>query len=528
MNEDRRYFFFRCGAAVLSGFLITLSMPVKEFFFIGWFALTPLILVSLRQSKKAAFFLGIVSGLAFHITSLYWIPHVIHNFSNLPLAGNIPLFLLLVLYLSLFFGVFSLLVALFNRSFGKNWVWAAPVAWTALEYLKGNLLTGFPWCLLGYSQYRHPCLIQVSTFTGVYGVSFILVFSSSILAMAWIARKRIKSVLSLTALAILLIVLNMTIGCMMIPESGNLSKDTFLVACIQDNFSQEMRWESASEQEIEGVYRRLSLEAASQGADLIIWPEATFPTYYGYNRDAGLRETINRICSLCGVDILFGNTDVTGEGETLKVYNCTFLISPGGGAVQKYDKRHLVPWGEYTPLKSVFFFLDRIVEGISDFSPGEEEQDLLSTGSALRKDGRDVPFGVGICYEIIFPDLIRQMVDRGAQFVATLTNDAWFGPTSAPYQHFAMAVFRSVENRRYLVRCATTGISGIVDPFGRIVRRSMLNERTVIMGPIRACEEKTFYTRHGDLFSYLMIFISLLLLILVYFNRKHDARREGS
>jgi apolipoprotein N-acyltransferase len=275
---------------------------------------------------------------------------------------------------------------------------------------------------------------------------------------------------------------------------------------------------------IEEIYRQQSLEAAAEGAALILWPESTIPTYFGYNLDLQLQHAMNRILKNCGTDILFGSVDVTQEGGGTRAYNSAFLIHPSGRPPQKYDKRHLVPWGEYVPLKRLFSFLDRIVQGISDFSAGGENQPLLRTETALPDRQEGLPFCVGICYEIIFPDLIRGMVDRGAEFITTLTNDAWFGRTSAPHQHFGMAVFRAVENRRYVVRCATTGISGIIDPFGRIVLESSLYEREVLMARIWPVRKKTFYTRYGDFFSHLMIFLSFSLLILIYLKAKYPPR----
>jgi apolipoprotein N-acyltransferase len=513
------------GAAALSGLLITLSMPPQAFFFLGWAALTPLILASIRGRAGSAFLKGLAGGLAFHISALYWIPRVIRNYSNLPLAANLPLFLLLALYLSLFFGLFSLFL---NRCGGyPAWrlLLAAPVFWTALEYLKTHLLTGFPWCLLGYSQAHHPEMIQMSAFSGVYGVSFLLVLSSTLLALAWLHRERAgRAFFFLAADAMLIAAVFLTGACLMPAPAEGEEEGGFVVACLQGNLTQEMKAMDGARERIGEIYRRMSLVAADKGADLIIWPESTIPTYFGYNLDLHLQHAMNSICRDSGRDILFGSVDVIQAEGATRAYNSAFLIHPSGRSPQKYDKRHLVPWGEYVPMKSLFTFLDRIVRGISDFSKGSGEQKSLVSETALGEGGRRIPFCVGICYEIIFPDLIRGMVDGGAEFITTLTNDAWFGRTSAPHQHFGMAVFRAVENRRYVVRCATTGISGLIDPFGRVMLKSALYERETLMDRIWPEREKTFYTRYGDFFSRLMIFLSFFLLILIYLKAKHPPK----
>jgi apolipoprotein N-acyltransferase len=245
------------------------------------------------------------------------------------------------------------------------------------------------------------------------------------------------------------------------------------------------------------AYRRLSLDAAVRAPSLIVWPETAAPFFLRY--DHALRARVLDIAAETGSHLLVGSPDrerVWGVAGRERYFNSAFLLSPGGGLLDKYDKMHMVPFGEYVPLKSILFFVEKLAYGIGDFEPGRTYTIFqLPVGR----------FGVTICYEVIFPDQVRRYVKEGAEFLVNITNDAWFGRSAAPAQHLAMAAMRAAENRRYLIRAANTGISAIVDPQGRIVQASGIFEPAVISGRISLVRDQTLYTRYGDVFAWVCV-----------------------
>jgi len=266
------------------------------------------------------------------------------------------------------------------------------------------------------------------------------------------------------------------------------------VAVTQGNIDQSIKWDESFQKQTLKIYERLSLRVAQERPDLIIWPETATPFFFQDAKE--YQPLVLNIPRETGAYLLFGSPSYTVKGQKVSHYNSTYLISPGGEIVGKYDKIHLVPFGEYVPLKDLLFFMGSLGEGIGDFKSGKEAT-LLSLPQAR--------FGVVICFEIIFPDLCRQFVRRGADFLVTLTNDAWFRRTSAPYQHMAIATFRAVENRVFIARAANTGISGFIDPKGKIMNHGGIFTEDALNGTIRRMNEKTFYTLYGDVFAWVCV-----------------------
>jgi apolipoprotein N-acyltransferase len=285
-------------------------------------------------------------------------------------------------------------------------------------------------------------------------------------------------------------------------EQNVESTDTVRVAVIQGNIDQGIKWDEAFKQHILDIYLRLSAGTLDEQPDLIIWPETAAPFVFKY---APLyQDQLIQAVQQWQVPLLFGGVDVVFVPPPKKYYslNSAFLLSHQGDLVAQYDKIHLVPFGEYVPFKKVLSFVDRLVTAIGEILPGQEYTVMPF---------RDTPFSCVICFEIIFPNLVRKFVDNGARFVVTITNDAWYGRSSAPYQHFAMATFRAVENRVAIARAANTGISGFIDPMGRILARSdiFVEDALVYDIPVRATT--TFYSQYGDIFV-----VGCLLLTIVW------------
>jgi apolipoprotein N-acyltransferase len=246
----------------------------------------------------------------------------------------------------------------------------------------------------------------------------------------------------------------------------------------------------------------MSRQAVSQGAAFVLWPESATP--YPFGEDLGATDQMRALARTLNVPILIGSDQVLREGSGVKYYNSAFLVRPDGTEGGVYRKIHLVPFGEYVPMRQVFFFASRLVQAVSDFSAGDAAEVLNVNGHIV---------STAICYEIVYPNLVRQFTRAGSELLTTITNDAWFGPTSAPYQHFAQASMRAIENGRFLVRAANTGISGIVDPYGHVTARTDLYEPAVVVGEVRFLRDETVYARTGDVFAYGCTVLSLILLL---------------
>lgn len=479
------------GLAGVSGGLLVLAFPSFDMSLLAFVVLAPWLARIPGRSPHAAGLGGLVAGLAFFVGSLWWIAGTIIRYGDLPGALALPVAIAvlaaLALYLSLYGAAFAALLAWLRPTSGPAFVLEAASLWVALEYLRSHLLSGFPWNLLGYSQYQNFALLPVTTITGVYGLSFLVLATNAGLAWAvrhwghWREAGWVVAVVGgLVAVALL--------------PGGWSSRDAgsgpaLSVALIQGNIAQELKWNPARQAETLVTYQRLTQAAAVENRPaLIIWPETAVP--FSLQAD-GRREAVLAVARAVRTPLLVGAPHVDPRAN--RVYNSAFLIDSTGAVTGRYDKIRLVPFGEYVPLRRLLFFADWFVTGgIGEFTPGE------AVGLFASSAGR---FGVVICYEAIFPDLVRRAFADGADFLVNITNDAWFGRTSAPYQHLAMAAVRAVENQAYVVRAANTGISAIIAPDGRILRASGLFTQEVIAGLIQPRRETTFYTRHGDVFA---------------------------
>jgi apolipoprotein N-acyltransferase len=438
--------------------------------------------------------------------TLYWITHVMAVYGDMDGVTAILINAALVAYLALFPAVFALVMARLTASAGRRALSAAPLAWVATELGRTYLFTGFPWVLLGYSQVRVLPIAQLASLLGVYGVSALVVGVNASLAQAAVAVDRREASLlwrnRYAPLTLTLVVLCSVIAWGAVRVSrGELTHggEAVRVGLLQGNVDQAHKWDPGRAPVIFEDYLQKTREAVARGAQVVLWPESATP--YPYDNDLQATDRIRMLALETGVPLLVGSDQIAPEA---KYYNSAFLVRPDGTDGGVYQKMHLVPFGEYVPLRRVFFFASRLVEAVSDFSAGTAATLLPVRGHLM---------STAICYEIVYPDLVRQFVRGGSELLTTITNDAWFGPTSAPYQHFAQASMRAIENGRYLVRAANTGISGIVDPYGRVIQESGIFEPAVIVGEARFLRTTTLYGRIGDLFAYLCTAVTAGLLI---------------
>jgi apolipoprotein N-acyltransferase len=506
--------------ACLSGGLTALCFPKFNLYFLAWICLIPLLFALLRKKPWPSFWLGFSGGFVYYAILLYWIPSVPAHYGGLSPVLSFFVYLLLVVLMALSWAAFAFVFSTVRLSYPRSALVLAPFVWVSFEFIYTYLLTGFPWGLLGYSQAKNLSYLQLASVAGVYGLSFGLVLLQSFFVLSISSRKKWPFFLALAAILV-------------IHGAGFLglrtpapTKETFEAGVIQGNVSSDIYWDRISTEEVDRLFERhieLSRRADLAGARLIVWPEFTVPLcfsctgpLYQYFKDNLYRFVQQTQCTL-----LLGTNETTTEDGQLRYHNTALCLHPDLSTTEYY-KMHLVPFGEYTPYKKIFSFIESVTHAIGDVTPGRNY--VLHSFEGIK-------FGSPICYEIVFPNLVRNFVRKGAQFLATITNDGWYGKSPAPYQHFLIAVFRAVENRRFLLRAATTGISGFVDPYGRVLSRSELMTETYLTGRVTPSSRLSFYTRYGDLLPLLGLTLSGFFIILALVKRSHDrkkARRSGN
>ncbi len=480
--------------AAVSGVLLALSFPRPGLSLLAWLAFVPLLVAMSRKEPGAAFKLGFVSGLVAYGGILYWLNIVMMTYGKLPWPVSFSLYVLLSAYLALYTGA----VGYFTRR-GElariSPLVSFPLLWVGLEYVRSVALTGFPWASLGYSQYRTLPLIQIADITGVYGLSVLIAFANVVIyrIVRGMARKEGGEYPVGSAL-LLVLLLGATLGYgfyrLKAPERGEPLK----VALAQGNIPQDVKWDPAFQEATIAVYEKLSRQACAGGCDLLVWPESAIPFYL--QTDLKYAARIKLLASELKSCLVTGSPAFEMEGQKTRYLNSAFLLAPDGEVLGRSDKMHLVPFGEYVPLAKLLPFVSKIVAGIGDFSPGAALTPL-DTGKGK--------IGVLVCFEGIFPELSRAYVRAGSRLLVNITNDAWFGFSSAPYQHLSMAVFRAVENRVSLIRAANTGITAIVDSRGHVRGMTQIFKETFLTGEVRLGERGALYTRIGDLFAYLCL-----------------------
>ncbi len=493
---------------ILSSFLSAAPFINGKFWLAAWFGYVPLFWLLENRTAVRSFILAYLSGIFFWLITIYWLVHV----TALGLLA-------VVIYLSLYFGIFGLLLRFFLSR--KSWfsLLAIPALWVVLEYLRSYLFTGFPWALLGYSQYSRLGIIQIADITGVWGVSFLVMMGNvaayQLLRYVQSVIKKGKSILPPKASAfvfIFLVCLCLGYGYYkLLPKAQCRTAKTQRVVVIQGNIPQRLKWDPRARDYIVNKYLRLTEDSLKMNPDLIIWPEAALPVVA--EEDPEYLDKIKSAVKQMDTPVLLGA--VTRRDDLY--YNSAVFISEHGELSGLYDKIHLVPFGEFIPLRKTFPFLETIAP-IGDITPGRDYK-VFSFG---RQPTAKSAFSVLICFEDLFPELSRRFVASGAVFLVNITNDAWYMKTTAAFQHMQASVFRAVENRVYLARSANTGVSCIIDPSGRIVSEVVgdKGEKIFIDGfcGYKICSlgrGVSFYNRHGDFLITICIIIFIAGIILI-------------
>jgi apolipoprotein N-acyltransferase len=436
---------------------------------------------------------------------LPWLTQVLTKFGGASLPVGVLLNGLLVVYLALFSAVFAVIMVLLCSRFGAWALLAAGPAWLTTEFGRLWLFGGFPWELLGYSQTSVLPVAQLASLFGVHGVTLLVVFINSALALALVGPGRHRVPLLAVAGGLLGIVV--WFGAWRLSGDDLVRDGTpFVVGLVQGNIAQANKWDPAMRQTILSRYLDLSRQTAGAGVELIVWPESAIPFSFEDDPDG---EAVRQLARETGAHLLFGSTEHQRD-PVPRSFVAAFVLRPDGETAAVYHKRYLVPFGEYVPFRSLLFFVSPFVEMQTDFSTGASPL-LLPIGPHL--------IGTAICYEIIYPALVRSFVRQGGQLLTTIANDAWYGRSAAPYQHFQQATMRAIEQGRYLVRAANTGISGVVDPYGRVLARSALFETAVIIEEVRLRTGLTVYGRIGDLLAYLCVMLTLVAVFIAWLTR---------
>lgn len=509
--------------ALWSALLFILTFPAFDFTFLAWIALVPLLITLRGKSLGAAWSLSWLTGTCFWMGLCSWMK-VVPGFTWIDYA-------VCGLYLGAYFGLVGVTVNFVARHTRFPCLLTIPCLWVAVEYLRAHAgFLGVPWALLGHSQYLHLPLIQLASFTGVYGISFLIVMVNVIVSEFILARAGVTpgpqqlTLFPSAAVTGALLALSLVYGFRVMAQPSN--GETVKVTVVQGNISQDMKWKPELRRHNLDTHISLTREAAHDSpAALIVWPETAVQGFL--LQDLFLLHTFSTLVLDINIPLLVGGSQRPKSGarewRETKRLNSAFLISPRGGVVQSYNKMHLLPFGEYVPYQDVFPWSARImsIPDITSFLPGEDY-----TIFTLNRH----KFGVLICWESLFPELARQFVNRGAEFFVNITNEAWFGDTAAPYQFFAMNVFRAVENRTAVVRSANTGVSGFIDPYGRLIGKVEEGGDDIFVAgsltkEIPLARDKTFYTRYGDIWAYLNLAATFWLTTVAFVRRQRHRRR---
>lgn len=503
---------------MLSGALTALAFPRLSLSVLAWVSLIPLFYVLSRRTPGQSFFLSLLAGIVFYGILLFWIPSVPAHYGHLSSTVSLLIYLALIICLGLFWGLFGLLFARIRTRYRGLAFILAPFIWVGVEYLLTFVLTGFPWGLLGYTQYRNLPLIQSATVAGVFGLSFLLVLVQSLFVFSLLLKKRAPFFIGLAV-----VLLAQGAGFLTLSKV-NPTAESFQAGVIQGNVSSEIDWNQATSEQAADLFNRhvsLTRQALQQGARLVVWPEFSVPLCFSCPDPLyqNFKYSLVRLAASNKATLLLGSIETTSPEENPRYFNSALCLSPDGG-ISQYSKMHLVPFGEYVPYPGLFSWVKRMTRAIGQITPGR---------AYVLHPYAGVKFGSPICYEIVFPDLVRRFVKNGANFIVTITNDGWYGRSWAPGQHFAIAALRAVENRRFLLRAATTGISGIVDPYGRILAKSRLRTQAALTGTVTPLRSVTFYTQHGDWLPQAGLTLSFVFFMLALLTRPHERqKRDGS
>jgi len=502
----------------VTGVLLWLSLPggggIWPLLFV---ALVPLFVAIGKGSVKEAGLSGLLCGLVHFLLLLYWIVIVLGRYGGLHWSVAVLVLLLLSFALSIYLALFSILARnLFTTLPGGVAVWLLPTLWVGIDWLRGLLFTGMPWMDLGYGLWEQTYLVQIADLFGHHGLSWMIVFSNSMLAILLIKKQTVATCCFLILSFLLVVDGSLIYSQGRIEEFRNVlsnkNEKIMRVGIVQGNIDQSIKWSALQQKNTVDRYLALSRKLLEGNPpDLLVWPETALPFYPSQN---SFMRPVQAMVAQYDIALLTGAPwyeIIDPATRKVKFFNSALLLDPAGKLAGKYYKTHLVPFGEYIPLKRFLPFLAPIVEAVGDFSPGTIERPLV---------WKNARAGVLICFESVFPELSRKWVVAGANMLVNLTNDAWYGRSSAPHHSLAMTVLRAVETRRSVVRSANTGISAFINPLGEVEFRSELFRPYSFTADVMLCEEKTFWVLYGYLFAPLCLILGVVSALIATVRRR--------
>ncbi|MGD0648855.1 MAG: apolipoprotein N-acyltransferase [Acidobacteriaceae bacterium] len=488
-----------------------------------WFCLVPLLsaLLALNREGKSlrvhhAALLAYCSGVLWYAGNCYWIYRTMHLYGNIPSIPSFGILILFSLYLGLYPALFGTLVAALHAKYSRNLVLlAVPFLWVAVELARARI-TGFPWDLLGYTQVNNLTLTRLAPWTGVMGISFVIAAVNAL----WLIRPASTRLKYLPPVLAAVLVAIATFAVAHQPKYfGDVTEG--VATLLQENLGvgSEAIGNKETKQDMLAAFSQLSLhpsqlDPAHQASQIIIWPEA--PADF-IDTDPLLRQSIGDLARQANAAVIVNDVTVASySGNHPKLYNSASFFLPDGTYAGRYDKMHLVPFGEYTPYKPLFFFVGDLLDDLL-FIPGTHRS-VFSVG--------DKKYGVFICYESIFGDELRHFALNGAQVLVNISDDGWYGDTSAPWEHLDMARMRAIENHRWVLRATNTGITAVIDPEGRITETIPRHIRTSVQVPFGFETDLTLYTRYGDWFAWFCALVTSLFLLLGFTRKTHPAQSQ--
>ena len=514
--------------ACVSGALQVLIFPRPALYILSWVALAPLIYAILKCREQDAtlvladggeffapatawqgFLLGYVSGVIWYLGSNYWIFYVMHVYGRIGTPTSVVLLLMYATYLALYNGLFGVLLALIaarRNGFSLRALVFTPFVWVAVE-LARTYVTGFPWDLLGTTQIDNIPLSRIASVTGVYGISFEIVLVNTALAAAFLVPRERRKLLLISAVVA---AIALHAGKLVHPPPAPTDRGATLVQA-DVPILESGEWTLDTLTQTLDSLQALSVRpehSPSGTSGLILWPESPAPFFA---TDLHVRSTLANVARATDSYIIAGTLGIDHAGDPARlpdIFNSASVIAPNGAWTERYDKIHLVPFGEYVPFEKLFSFASGLTHQVGTFARGK---------SRLPLQVGDAKVGTFICYEAVFPDEVRQFARNGAELFVNVSNDGWYGEAGAPWQHLNMARMRAVENDRWLLRDTNNGITAVIDPLGRVVAEVPRNQRMQLQAAYSLVDTMTFYTRYGDWFPLLCAIITLLGLLLRFF-----------
>lgn len=518
----------KIALSILTGVLVCLSFPTTFYSielpamgFLGWIALVPLITVIRRETPRRAFLYTFIAAIVFYSGSLFWVYNAMYAYGGISLTQSILITILLILVVSIYISLAPFFArSIESRYWGEFIVWL-PAAWVGVELLRNYVpCNGFPWSNIAMSQWQHLPLIQIVDLVGIYGLMFLMVWVNVFIAelIAKMRGEAVQFFIPKSIITALLVISTLGYGFYRlntIPKTLS-AYPSFAVGMIQGNIPQGKKWEPKSAVDNLNVYRVGAGKLMQGSVELIMWTEASFPWVIkttDTNIDPKALGMPGGIVTKTPYT-LFG---AVSENEKGTYHNSAILFDAEGEIVGRYHKTHLVPFGEYIPYQRIFFFARKFTELAGTFENGKSYDPLVAGAGRL---------GMLICYEDVFPEISRKTVMHGANLLTNITNDAWFGPFSAQRQHFALSIFRAIENRRFMVRANNSGISAVVMPTGEVTVESKTFEPALLVSPVALMDVITPYTRYGDWFANACLIYTLLGMIMTVIKRRQKPGDE--